>query len=139
MRAFVVQWFVTTIAVYITSKIVPGIYIGSLSALVGSTLLLRIINVFIRPILLLLSTPCILCTMGVFILVVNASILSFVAWLLPAFQIKGFWNALLGSMLISLMSWLLSLFFHTRDGSCPRIITHHPTVKRANAHVINNP
>lgn len=137
MRAFLIRWFVITISVYIASKLLPGIHADSSGALLGASLLLGIINAFVRPILLLLSLPFILLTMGIFIFVINALLLSFVSWLLPPFHVEGFWNAFFGAIIISLVSWILSAFFRTSDGHI-HTIAHHQTIKRAKARTIDS-
>jgi|SRR6185437_3223034 len=141
MKLFAIRWIITTIAVYAASAIVPGMHIDSLSTLVGVALLLGTINAFVRPILLLLSTPFILLTMGIFIFVINALLLSFVSWLLPSFQVEGFLGAFLGSFLISLVSWVLSLFFRSSGGQIRThaLRRHRSTIKRADAHTIDDP
>jgi len=73
--------------------------------------------------------------MGFFILVVNALMLMLVAQIVPSFSVDGFWNAFFGSMVISLVSWILSSFFRTSDGRI-HSITHHPSIKKADARVI---
>ena len=135
MTAFLIRWLVTTIAVCAAEKIIPGIHCNSAGALLGASLLLGIINAFVRPILLLLSIPFIIVTMGLFILVVNALMLMLVAQIVPSFSVDGFWNAFFGSMVISLVSWILSSFFRTSDGRI-HSITHHPSIKKADARVI---
>ena len=135
MTAFLIRWLVTTIAVFAAEKIIPGIHCQSAGALLGASLLLGIVNAFVRPILLLLSIPFIIVTMGFFILVVNALMLMLVAQIVPSFSVDGFWNAFFGSMVISLVSWILSSFFRTSDGRI-HSITHHPSIKKADARVI---
>ena len=135
MTAFLIRWLVTTIAVYAAEKLIPGIHCNSASALLGASLLLGIVNAFVRPILLLLSIPFIIVTMGLFILVVNALMLMLVAQIVPSFSVDGFWNAFFGSIVISLVSWILSSFFRTSDGKI-HTITHHPSIKKADARVI---
>lgn len=135
MTAFLIRWFVTTVAVFVAEKIVPGIHCDSLNTLLGASLLLGIINAFVRPVLLLLSLPFIIVTMGLFIFVVNALLLMFVSWLLPAFHVEGFWSAFFGAIIISLVNWLLSSFFRGSDGKI-YTITHHSTIKQARARVI---
>ena len=103
--------------------------------MLGASLLLGIINAFIRPILLLLSLPFIIITMGLFIFVINALLLMLVSKIVPAFQVSGFWSAFFGAIVISLVSWLLSSFFRGSDGKI-HAITHHATIKRANARVV---
>jgi putative membrane protein len=126
---------VTTVAVFVAEKLIPGIDCGSLSALLGASLLLGIANAFVRPLLLLLSIPFIILTMGLFIFVVNALLLLFVSHLIPSFEVSGFWSAFFGAIIISIVSWLLSSFFRASDGRV-HAITHHPSMKKANARVI---
>ena len=135
MTAFVVRWLVTTIAVLVAAHLIPGISYDGWGALLGASLLLGIINAFVRPILLLLSLPFIIITMGLFIFVINALLLLLVSHIVPAFQVAGFWSAFFGAIIISLVSWILSSFFRGSDGRI-HVITHHTSVKQANARVI---
>jgi putative membrane protein len=135
VTAFLIRWLVTTIAVFAAEKLIPGIHCNSAGALLGASLLLGIINAFVRPILLLLSIPFIIVTMGFFILIVNALMLMLVAQIIPSFSVDGFWSAFFGSIVISLVSWILSSFFRSSDGRI-HTITHHPSIKKANARVI---
>jgi putative membrane protein len=86
-------------------------------------------------VLLLLSLPFIIVTMGLFIFVVNALLLLFVSSMVKPFHVDGFWSAFFGAILISIVSWLLSSFFRASDGRVYPI-THHQSIKRANARVI---
>ncbi|MBE2203109.1 MAG: phage holin family protein [Chthoniobacterales bacterium] len=135
MSAFILRWFVTTIAVFVATKLVPGIKCEPVEALLGASLLLGIINAFVRPVLMLLSLPFIIVTMGLFIFVINALLLLFVSKIIPSFSVDGFWNAFFGAIIISLVSWILSSFFRTSDGRI-HAITHHPTIKQANARTL---
>ena len=135
MSAFVIRWLVTTIAVLVAAHLVPGIGYDGWGALLGASLLLGIINAFVRPILLLLSLPFIIITMGLFIFVINALLLLLVSKIVPAFQVAGFWSAFFGAIIISLVSWILSSFFRGSDGKI-HVITHHTSVKKADARVI---
>lgn len=137
MAAFLLRWFVTTIAVLVAEKLLPGIHCTGWGALLGASLLLGIINAFVRPILLLLSLPFIIVTMGLFIFVVNALLLLLVSKIIPDFAVNGFWDAFFGAIIISIVSWVLSSFFRGSDGKI-YTITHHTTggPKPANARVI---
>lgn len=138
MQAFLIRWLITTLAVMAAAWIIPGISYSTTGALLGASLLLGIINALVRPVLLLLSLPFIIVTMGLFIFVVNALLLMLVSSLVPPFHVEGFWSAFFGAILISLVSWILSSLFRTSDGRV-RLITHHESphaVKRANARVI---
>src|SRR6201987_4017272 len=135
MRHFVFRWFVTAFAVFVAAPIVGLDYGSSLSCLLGASLLLGIINAFIRPILLFLSFPLILVTLGLFILIINALMLKFVSEIVPCFKVPGFWSAVFGSLLISLVSWLLSAFFRGSDGRV-HVLTHHTQLKKVRGRVI---
>ena len=135
MAAFLIRWFVTTIAVYVATKLVPGFKCEPVGALLGASLLLGIINAFVRPVLLLLSLPFIIVTMGFFIFVVNALLLLLVSKIIPSFHVEGFWNAFFGAIINSLVSWVLSSFFRSSDGQI-HVITHHPAMKKADARTL---
>src|SRR6478735_4102175 len=136
MTAFVIRWLVTTVAVLVAAHVIPGVTYEGWGTLLGASLLLGIINAFIRPILLLLSLPFIIVTMGLFIFVVNALLLMLVARIIPPFQVDGFWNAFFGAIIISLVSWALSSFFRGSDGKIYSITHHSSPIKPANARVI---
>lgn len=128
MRHFVFRWLITTAAVFVAAPIVGISYGSSLACLLGAALLLGIANAFIRPILLILSAPLILFTLGFFIFVVNALLLMLVGQVIPCFRVPGFWNAFFGAIIVSLVSWLLSAFFRGSDGRV-HVLTHHTQVK----------
>ena len=135
MRHFVFRWIVTTFAVFVAAPIVGISYGDRLGCLLGASLLLGIVNAFIRPILLLLSLPLILVTLGVFILIINALMLKFVGAIVPCFEVPGFWSAFFGAIIISIVSWLLSAFFRGSDGRV-HVLTHHTQVRRVQGRVI---
>lgn len=135
MRHFVFRWFVTAFAVFVAAPIVGLDYGSSLGCLLGASLLLGIINAFIRPILLFLSFPLILVTLGLFILIINALMLKFVSEIVPCFKVPGFWSAVFGALVISIVSWLLSAFFRGSDGRV-HVLTHHTQIKQVRGRVI---
>jgi putative membrane protein len=136
MQAFLIRWFITAFAVMLVAWMFPSlISYDTFGTLVGASLLLGIANAFIRPVLLLLSLPFIIVTMGLFIFVVNALLLLFVSSLVHPFHVNGFWGAFFASILISIVSWAFSSFFRASDGRV-HLITHHERVKRARVRVI---
>src|SRR5437879_13056240 len=108
MRHFVFRWIVTTFAVFVAAPIVGINYGDRVGCLLGASLLLGIANAFIRPILLLLSLPLILVTLGVFILIFNALMLKFVGAIVTCFVVLGFWIAFLCVIIVLIVSGLLS-------------------------------
>jgi putative membrane protein len=136
MRHFVFRWAITTVAVMVASSIIHGIRFDSTSDLVGAALLLGFLNAFVRPILLTLSAPLILLTLGFFILIVNALMLTIVPHVVAGFHVDGFGSAFWGAIIISIVSWLLSAFFRGSDGRV-HVLTHHTQIKRVHGRVIS--
>jgi len=108
MRGFFIRSAMTTVAVLVAAHLVPGIAVDGWVSALGAALVLGVLNAAVRPLLLLLSLPFILFTLGLFIFVVNAALLGLAAWLVPGFHVAGFWPAVLGSVVISLISGVLN-------------------------------
>jgi putative membrane protein len=135
MRHFVFRWLTTTVAVMAAAWLVRGIRYDSPSALILAALLLGILNAFVRPVLLILSAPLILLTLGFFILVVNGLLLWFVPNIVTGFHVDHFGSAFWGAIVIGLVSWMLSAFFRGSDGRV-HVLTHHTQIKRVQGRVI---
>ena len=115
MKPFLIRWIVTTFAVAVASKL-PGIHTEGWMPLVCMALFLGVINAFVRPVLLLLSLPFIVVTLGLFILIVNTLTFWLAGGLVPGFYVDGFWNAFFGSIVVSVVSWALSGFVRSPNG-----------------------
>ncbi len=114
MKLFLTRWLITTIAVAVAANLTGMQYAGP-GALITVALLLGIVNALVRPVLLLLSLPFILLSLGLFILVVNALLLWFVAGLVSGFHVAGFGQAFFGALIVSIVNWSLSVFLKTGD------------------------
>ena len=110
MKGFVYRLLITALGLWAASAIVPGVGFRSWQTLIIAALLLGIVNAVVRPILLFLTFPITILTLGLFILVVNGISLSLVAWLLPGFSLSGLGAAILGSIVVGMTSWLASAF-----------------------------
>jgi putative membrane protein len=99
---------VNAVAVLFAAWLVPGITVSGTASALFAGAILGLVNAIIRPLLILLTLPFTLLTLGFFIFVVNAICLGLVALLVPGFSISGFWAAFLGALVISLVSWVLS-------------------------------
>lgn len=109
LKRFIQSWIINTLAVALVVYVVPGIHYEKPLDLLVASLLLGILNAFLRPILLLLALPLLIFTLGLFILVVNALLLYFVGFLLrPHFYVDSFWAAFWGALIISVVSLLLN-------------------------------
>ena len=91
------------LAVAIATLIVPGVTAGGWLAVAAVAVILGAVNFFIRPVLIILTLPITIITLGLFMFVINAVLVLFVAWLVPGFEVAGFWSALLFSLLVSLL------------------------------------
>src|SRR5213596_4397390 len=135
IKHFVFRWAVTTIAVMVASSVIHGIRYDTVAALIGASLLLGILNAFVRPVLLILSAPLILVTLGFFILIINGLLLLFVPNIVTGFHVDNFGSAFWGAIVIGLVSWMLSAFFRGSDGRV-HVLTHHTQIKRVQGRVI---
>jgi len=110
MKGFFLRLLITALGLWIADQLLPGIAFTSTSALVISALLLGIVNAVIRPVILILTLPLTVLTLGLFILVVNGISLKIVDWLVPGFVVSSLSSAVLGAIIVGLTSWAASHF-----------------------------
>lgn len=114
MRGILLRWFVLTAAVLAASWLLEGIHVSGFAPAILAAALLGILNAVFRPILLLLTLPVNILTLGLFTFVINALMLLIVSALIDGFVVVGFWTAVLGALIIGAVSWLLNLFIGGR-------------------------
>ncbi len=107
-KKFFLSWIVNTLAVAVACAILPGIRYNTFLDLLIASLLLGILNAFVRPILLLVALPLLIFSLGLFVFVINALLLYFVGSILHGFQVDSFWWAFGGALIISTVSLLLN-------------------------------
>ncbi len=110
MKGFFIRCGITGLAVVLASQIIPGIEIMSFGSGLAAVIILAFLNAIIRPILYLLSAPFILVTLGFFMVLINAFLLYVVGGLVKGFLVSGFWPAVGGAILISIVSGILNLW-----------------------------
>ena len=110
MRGLLFRLLITALGLWAAATIVPGVTINGVGSLIVAALLLGIVNAFIRPVILILTLPLTLVTLGLFIFVVNGISLALVAWVMPGFTLSGLGAAILGSIVVGLTSWFASTF-----------------------------
>jgi putative membrane protein len=120
MRNTVLRWVINTVAVYVAIRLVPGIGAeGSLGTLAGVALIMGLVNTFVKPVITILSCPLMLLTLGLFTLIVNGLMLGLTSTLAGglglSFHVEGFGAALFGSIVISVVSFVLSLLLIDDD------------------------
>jgi putative membrane protein len=107
MRLLLV-WILNAIALLAVAYLYPGVQVQDWKAAAIAALVLGLVNTLIKPILVVLTLPVTVITLGLFLLVINALLFWGVASLVPGFHVAGFWAALLGALLYSVIGWLLS-------------------------------
>lgn len=114
MKGILIRWLILALAVMLASYLITGIRVeGFVSALIAAALL-AFLNAFFRPILFILTLPINLLSLGLFTFAINAFLLMMVSGVIDGFHVDSFGAGLLGSLVISLVSWLLSSFINDR-------------------------
>jgi len=125
MERLLVRWLVSAAAIGIVAWLLPGIRAGhgadGVLTVLGTALFLGLANALVRPVLVLLSCPLVLATLGLFLFVINAAMLMLAAWATRAaghpLEVDGWGSAILGSVAITIVSWMLSLAVRDPDKS----------------------
>jgi putative membrane protein len=105
---FVLAWLVNTAALIAVAYLMPSITVSSFTAALIAALVLGLVNAIVRPVLVLLTLPVTILSLGLFIFVLNGLLFWMVASWLEGFHVGGFWSGVLGAILFSIVSWLLS-------------------------------
>jgi putative membrane protein len=108
MRGLVVRWLVSALALYLTSTIVRGIEINGIFPLLFAAITIGVLNAVVRPVILLLTLPFNILTLGLFTLVVNAGMLWMASQVVKGFEVHGFWSALGGWLLMSIFTFFIN-------------------------------
>ena len=114
MKGIFLRWLILTFAIIVTSYLIDGIQVSGFLSAFFAAAILGILNAFFRPILFILTLPVNILSLGLFTFVINALMLMMVSGVISGFKVYGFWSAVFGSLLISLVSWLLTSFIGGR-------------------------
>lgn len=108
MIGFLLRAAITALGLWVASEILDGLVFESPSKLLVAAILLGVVNAFVRPLAFILTLPLTVLTLGLFLLVLNAAMVGLVAWIVPGFEISGFWTAVGAALIVSLVSWAAS-------------------------------
>ncbi|HXV22408.1 MAG TPA: phage holin family protein [Desulfuromonadales bacterium] len=108
MKGLFIRWLILTLSILAAAYLFEGIEVSSFFAAFFAAAVLGILNAFFRPVLILLTLPINLLTLGLFTFVVNALLLLLTSSIISGFHVQGFWSAVFGSLVISVVSWLLT-------------------------------
>jgi putative membrane protein len=111
---FLFRVLVNAVAIWLATEIVPGIDARSTTAVVAAALVLGLVNAIVRPVLLVLTLPLTLVTLGLFLFVLNAFCLWLTSAIVPGFEVRGFWPAFGGALVVSALSWVVNGFVSDR-------------------------
>jgi putative membrane protein len=125
MPGFVIRLLVTAAGLALAAWLVPGITVAGPGTLLLAALLIGIVNALVRPIVIVLTLPITILTFGIFLLVVNAAMFGLVAWLLGGFAVSGFLAALIGWLIVSIVSGFASWFIGPRGRYEVIVIERH--------------
>jgi len=109
MINLLLNWAILTAAILLAAYLIPGVRVGSIGNAVIAAAVLGIINVFIKPVAMFLSLPFIAITLGLFTFVVNALLFWLASAIAPGFKVKSFWAALLGALVVTVVSYVTGM------------------------------
>ena len=107
MRGFLIHWIVTAAALFVAAWIVPGVHVASWGALAVAALALGLVNAVVKPILVILTLPITILTLGLFYLVVNGIAFALAAAIVPGFSVDSFLSAMVGAFVVGIVSWIV--------------------------------
>ena len=108
MIGIVLRTLVIGLGIWVAAWMLPGVNTLDARSLIWAAIVLGLINAFVRPVLVILTLPVTVLTLGLFLLVLNAAMLNLAGWLVDGFEVVGFWNAVFGAIIISVISGLCS-------------------------------
>ena len=123
---FLVRLFLNALALLIVSTVIPGIEVGGVLPALSAAFFLGVVNAVVRPVLVILTLPLTIMTLGLFIPLLNAALLKLVSLMIQGFEVHGFWSAVFGAILLSLISGLLNLFINDRGRV--EVMTHRQRI-----------
>lgn len=123
MKGLLIRWLFLAVAVMIAAYLIDGIRVEGFFAALLAAALLGFLNAFFRPVLLILTLPLNLLTLGLFTFIINTFLLLMVSGVIGGFHVEGFGAGLLGSLIISIVSWLLSSFINDQ-GRIEYVVMH---------------
>lgn len=109
MKNFLLKLLLSSIAVYLTAWILPGVHLDSFLVSLLVALVLGLVNTFLKPLLIILTIPVTIITLGLFLIVINAVLVMFVNHIVPGFTVDGFWWAVAFSLIVSFVTSLLEI------------------------------
>ncbi len=108
--SILIRFLVVALSLWLAAYLIPGFRVEGWGTLILASILFGVVSAVVKPVLILLTFPITVITLGLFLIVINAAMLGLVAWLLPGFTIDGLWPAVLGWLVVTVVGWIASQF-----------------------------
>jgi len=108
------KWLIMTVAILVSAYVIPGVAVSGFLSALWVALFLGVVNVLVRPLLILITLPINILTLGLFTFVINAAIIMLASSVVKGFEVKGFWTAMLFSVVLSIINYFLGHLLGTR-------------------------
>jgi putative membrane protein len=115
MLGLIVRWLLSALALFLTARLVPGIHVTDATSLFIAVLVLGLLNAILRPIVNMFTGCLQILTLGLLTLIINAAFFGLAASLVPGFEVRGFWAAFWGAIVMSILSFIFSMFVKLDD------------------------
>jgi putative membrane protein len=116
LQHFLIAWVLNTAAILVTAKIVPGVHVNGIAAAAIAALVVGVVAAVVKPILIVLTLPITILTLGLFLFVVGGIAFYIAASLTPGFRVEGFGSAMLGAIVLGVINWAMGVFVHRPVG-----------------------
>ena len=116
MAYILIRWMILTVAVLAAAYLLDGVYVRSFWTAFFTAAVLGFMNTFFRPVLLILTLPINVLTLGLFTFIINALLIKMASGVVPGFQVAGFWASIFAALIISIVNWLLAALFRDQGG-----------------------
>lgn len=114
MNGLLFRWLISAVSLLIVSYIVPGIEVQGFFYALIAAVFLGVLNAIVRPVLIILTLPLTILTLGLFLFVVNGIMLMLVSLVIKGFHVNGFWPAVLGALLLSVINWFSNSYINSK-------------------------
>jgi len=108
MPGILARWLITTVAILLVPYLISGVQVSGLGSALVAAGFIGILNALVRPVLIILTLPLTIVTLGLFVLVINALLFMLAAAIVPGLQVSSFWSAFFAAIIVSIVSWIMN-------------------------------
>ena len=125
MTGILIRWLIMTLAILAVPYMISGVQVESFGSAMLTAAILGILNALVRPVLIILTLPLTILTLGLFILIINALLFELAGAIVPGMHVASFWSAFFASIIVSIVSWLLNSFVAGGKGEKTIMVWSH--------------